>query len=166
MELYFIRHSDAENGTGKPDNDRELTESGKLKIKRAAEAWKTFNPLPDYIISSPLIRAVQTAEIVKKEFNFNEDIIKEHSLISGSRLEDLIAFVNNLEGKIFLIGHQPDFSNAVSSLISTAGAAVEFKKTSIAKISFSAKAKLGRGTLEFLIPAKAFQKEEFPGDPF
>ncbi len=56
-----------------------------------------------------------------------------------------------------LLGHEPDFSEHVSQLISNSGAKIDFKKGMIAKISFNGKAKLTRGVLEFLIPAKAYK---------
>ena len=159
MNIYLIRHGDAEKAAiGKKDFDRELTSSGIIKIKNAAGNWGNLIPSFDYIISSPLKRALQTAQILGEVFNYNREIIIDKKLAPGSRTEDLVEIANALDGEeIAFVGHQPDFGEHVSNLISSEGAYVEFKKGAIAKISFGNKAHLSKGTLEFLIPTGVFK---------
>lgn len=75
----------------------------------------------------------------------------------GSRTEDIISLVNEMPGDdIVLFGHEPDFSTHLSRLVSNSGAEFDFKKGAIAKIVFQGRARLSAGTLEFLVPVKAF----------
>src|SRR3990170_4168847 len=133
MNIYLIRHGDAEKASAlKKDFDRTLTPEGEQKIK--------------------------TAEIVAQVYKFTGKIITDKRLIFGNRTEELIDLANEVMGHdMAFIGHEPDFSEHVSNLISNSSAKIDFKKGMIAKISFSAKAKMSRGVLEFLIPSKAYK---------
>lgn len=159
MNLYLIRHGNAEKaGLNKSDFERELTEEGRQKLERAVKYWKNLIPEFDFIITSPLIRAKQTAEIIFKSFNSKHEIIIENTLKNGSETADILNIVNSLNGdNIALVGHQPDFSYHLSNLISSGSASLDFKKGAIAEVSFDGKAKLNRGMLEFLIPTGAFK---------
>ena len=159
MNIYLIRHGDAEKASmQKKDADRKLTQDGEQKIKSAAEGWKLLIPNFSHIISSPLIRAAQTAEIIAKVFDYKEKIITDKRLSPGTKTEALIDLANEIVGQdMAFIGHEPDFSDSLSDLISNSGVKVDFKKGMIAKISFGGKAKLSRGLLEFLIPVKAYK---------
>ena len=158
MNIYLIRHADAEKSSpSKKDYERKLTPEGISSIKAAVEGWKNLISSFDYIVSSPLKRAIQTAEIVAKAFHYKEEIATDKR-IAGGNTEDLIEIANSLDGKeIAFVGHEPDFSKHVSALISSSGSYVNFKKGMIAKISFENKARLAKGTLEFLIPARAYK---------
>jgi phosphohistidine phosphatase len=159
MNIYLIRHGDAEKAsTQKKDSERKLTPDGEQKIKTAAEGWKLLIPNLSHIISSPLIRAMQTAEIVAKVFDFKGKIITDKRLISGAKTEDLIDIAVEIMGQdMAFVGHEPDFSEHVSRLISSSDVKIDFKKGMIAKISFDGKVKMSRGVLEFLIPARAYK---------
>jgi phosphohistidine phosphatase len=158
MNIYLIRHGDAEKSSiGKKDFDRELTPSGSIKLKSAVLNWKNLIKGFDFIVTSPLARAIQTANVIAGLYNAEDKIIVDKKLSPGSRSESIVEITNSLEAEdIAFVGHQPDLSETLSDLISPKGAFVDFKKGSIAKISFSNKAGAARGTLEFLIPASAF----------
>jgi len=160
MNLYLVRHADAENTQpGKKDEDRRLTKEGKERIKGAADRWIYFIAKLDFICTSPYTRAVESAEIIAKSFQYDKEIIKDGALASGSYIKDLVELVNSLGGNdIMVVGHQPDLSEHVSSLISSNGALVDFKKGAIAKVSFNGKVNLAKGYLEYLIPAGIFLK--------
>lgn len=158
MNIYLIRHGDSEKSSvDKKDFDRELTPQGRSVTSNAALFWKKIIPAFDYIISSPYKRAVQTAEIIAGNFGLLNEIITDKKLSPGSSTEDLIEIARAYNcNNIALVGHQPDMSEHLSALISASGIKVEFKKSSIAKISFGSRVRMGRGTLEFLIPADIF----------
>ena len=159
MNIYLIRHGDAEKASvNKKDSERKLTPDGEQKTKISAEGWRLLIPQFSHIISSPLLRALQTAEILANVFDFPGKVITDKSLAPGNKTEALIDLANEMMGsEMAFIGHEPDFSEHVSHLISNSGAFIEFKKGMIAKISFGGKAKLSRGILEFLIPTKAYK---------
>lgn len=158
MNLYLVRHGAAEDKKpGKSDFDRELTEEGKKKMSTAAKGWKDIIPEFSMFISSPLIRALETAEIVRKAYGLKDEVIQDNRLMPGSKTEEVIALINEMAGEdVVLFGHEPDFSTHVSRLISNSGAEIDFKKGAIAKIVFPGRARLSAGRLEFLIPVKAF----------
>lgn len=70
MNIYLIRHGDSEGiSKGMKDSERKLTPEGEMKIRNASIFWKNIIPDFDYIISSPYVRAVQTAKIIAATFN-------------------------------------------------------------------------------------------------
>lgn len=158
MNLYLVRHSEAENiKKGQNDFDRELTESGKSIISNAANNWIKIIKSIDFLVSSQLIRAKQTAEIIKQSFQFQNEIIFDNRLNPGCKVENIIDILNELNGNnILIVGHQPDLSKITSALISDSIASIDFKKGTIAKISFDGKIRTGNGVLEFLIIPKIF----------
>jgi phosphohistidine phosphatase len=158
MNIYLIRHGDSEGiSKGLKDSERKLTPDGVLKIRNASLFWKNIIPEFEYIISSPYLRALQTAKIIATVYNFKKEIFIDKSLGCGSETESLIEIFNSFQsGEIALVGHQPDLSNHLSRLISGSGASVEFKKGAIAKISFNNKVREGKGVLEFLVPPGIF----------
>ncbi|MCK7517779.1 MAG: histidine phosphatase family protein [Ignavibacteriales bacterium] len=90
MNLYLIRHSIAENiSFDKKDFDRELTEEGKFVIKKSSEAWKNYIGNVEVILTSPLKRAIQTAEIISSNLQEIPNLIKDNNLGTGSRTADL-----------------------------------------------------------------------------
>jgi phosphohistidine phosphatase len=154
LNIYLIRHGSAEGKSirGK-DSDRNLTEEGKDEIKKTASILKRLVPSIDFIISSPLNRAVQTAEIIKKEFDLKNDVILDERLSPGSKIESLLDTANKLEAEdIVFVGHEPDFSGHASKLISSSGVKIYFKKGAVVSIYFDLKVRLSAGILEFLIP--------------
>jgi phosphohistidine phosphatase len=158
MNIYLIRHSDSEGiSKGLKDSERKLTPDGEIKIRNASLFWKNIIPEFDYIISSPYLRALQTAKIIASVYNHKKEILVDKRLGCGSETDSLIEILNSFQsGEIAIVGHQPDLSNHLSRLISSAGASAEFKKCAIAKISFSNKVREGRGALEFLVPPGFF----------
>lgn len=154
MNLYLIRHSISENiSTNKKDFDRELTEEGKVVIKNSADAWKKYIDEFDVILTSPLKRAVQTAEITSKIMQPFPNIILENNLGSGSRTSDLIEILNSTDKKnVAIIGHQPDLSIHIYNLCGSGNFNFSFPPATIAKIKFENKIRYGSGKLEFFIP--------------
>ena len=154
MNIILFRHGDAEDHSpGINDAGRKLTPKGEAITRQNVNLIKQLTGTPDYIVSSPLLRARQTAEIIAAEMNYTSEILVDEKLSSGSESNDVIDIANYLDApNILFVGHQPDLSKHVSYMISSSGAAVEFRKSSAAKISFSKKAAPGRGVLEFLIP--------------
>jgi phosphohistidine phosphatase len=158
MNLYLIRHGDAQNisDSGR-DYDRKLTRTGIEQMKLAAAGWQSLIDQFDVIVSSPYLRAVETAKIIADIFDYKKEIIIDNSLISGSGTAEILVLANSLNVvNIAMVGHQPDLSNHTSNLISSSNASIAFEKGTIAKISFSNNAIASKGVLKFLIPAECF----------
>ena len=159
MNIYLIRHADAESiSTAKSDFERKLSAKGKESIKKAAEGWKKLITSFDIIASSPLTRALETAEIIASVYNYKEKIITDKRITSGCKPEEVIDFLKDFkEDEIAIVGHEPDLSGCLSAFISSSGMNVDFKKGSIAKINFSGKVRASVGILEFIIPQELFK---------
>ncbi|GMU86617.1 MAG: phosphohistidine phosphatase SixA [Ignavibacteriales bacterium] len=159
MNVYLIRHGEAESGGySVTDFERRLTPHGKKVVKKAAEYWKKIIPLPDLIVSSPLLRAKETAEIVHDVFGVKSAIVFDR-LLAGNTDTDSVCEMINIFGvnSVMLFGHEPDMSTHLSNMTTGGHLHVEFKKAMIARISFPSRAGRGRGALEFLIPVKIFE---------
>ena len=122
MEVYFIRHGiAAERGTYADDEQRPLVNKGKVKTTKVAERLLATGLKFDLILSSPLVRAYQTAEILKQvglskaveTFTF----LKPDGNIS-EWLEWLESYrLENAKAKIALVGHQPELGEWIETLI-------------------------------------------------
>lgn len=154
MNLYLIRHSLAENiSTNKKDFDRELTEEGKLIISKASSAWKNYLGHIDVVLTSPLTRAMQTAEIISTNLQEIPNLIKDNNLGTGSRTADLIDLLNSIEYKnVIVVGHQPDLSHHINNFCGTGSFNLAFPPASLAKIEFENNIKYGRGRLIYFVP--------------
>jgi len=154
MNLYLIRHSIAENiSFDKKDFDRELTEEGKFVIKKSSEAWKNYVGNVEVILTSPLKRAIQTAEIISSNLQEIPNLIKDNNLGTGSRTADLIDILNSLEYKnVVVVGHQPDLSQHLNNFCGTGSFNLAFPPASLAKIEFDNSIKYGRGRLIYFVP--------------
>ncbi|HSP88138.1 MAG TPA: histidine phosphatase family protein, partial [Ignavibacteriaceae bacterium] len=131
---------------------------GKESIRKAAEGWKKIIKHFDVIASSPLTRALQTAEIIAEVFQYKEKIITDKKITSGSHLDDIIDLIKSVDGdNIAIVGHEPDMSRHLSAFVSSSGMYADFKKGYIAKIKFEGKIRASSGTLEFLIPQDLFK---------
>jgi phosphohistidine phosphatase len=159
MNIYLIRHGDAETiSSAKSDFERKLTAKGKESMKKAAHDWKKIIHSFDIIASSPLTRAVQTAEIIADVFNYHDKIITDKRITSGSMPDNLVDFLRLFKVEnIAIVGHEPDMSRNLSALVSSSGMYSEFKKGTIAKINYEGRIRLTGGTLVFLIPAETFK---------
>ncbi len=154
MNLYLIRHSIAENiSLNKKDFERELTEEGKFVIQKASEAWKNYVGKVDVVLTSPLTRAIQTADIISSNLQEVPNVIKDNNLGTGSRTSDLIDLLNSLKYKnVVVVGHQPDLSIHINNFCGSGNFNLAFPPASLAKIEFDNSIKYGRGKLIYFIP--------------
>jgi phosphohistidine phosphatase len=116
-KFLFIRHSLAvESHEFKGhDFDRPLTEKGKIRAKEFFKVIKKIYPVINYIITSKATRAKETAEILK-EFYSESIFIDTELLFPGANFKDFKEAVNNKDGIIAIVGHQPDLSEFISKL--------------------------------------------------
>ena len=124
---------------GMNDFDRPLTEEGRRKMHRAAKGIKKMVVSFDRVLSSPLVRALQTAEIVMEELEIpgRELVVTENLSPAGGRKE-LIREVNRIAvhaENIVLVGHEPDLSGLIELFcLGDAAGSVELKKGGLAKL--------------------------------
>jgi phosphohistidine phosphatase len=123
MNLYILRHAIAiERGTsGLEDAQRELTPEGAAKMTRIARGMSALDLQFDLILSSPYIRARQTADIVAEVFNLRDKLRFTENLVPGAEAEQVILEINKRYRKnenILLVGHEPMLSSLIAILIS------------------------------------------------
>ena len=163
MELLIVRHAIAvEHGDPafENDDDRPLTPEGIHKFRLAARGLKEMAPRLDRIVSSPLVRARQTAEILREVVAPNRKIeFCDHLVPSGDHSE-LLAYLNRLRAEsVAIVGHEPHLSGFTSYLLSGKDGAsfVEYKKGGAGLVDFSNSLAPGSGTLEWLIQPAALR---------
>lgn len=154
MNIYLIRHGEAEQTTeGKPHEERALTTNGIDIIKSSIETWKKFISNFDIILTSPLKRAKQTANILCGVFKSEFDVTEEICLLNGGITQDLLSVARSLDlNDIAMVGHQPDLGIHIASMIGSDATNFKLPPAAIAKIYFKERPVIGKGVLEFLLP--------------
>ncbi|MEA2402089.1 MAG: phosphohistidine phosphatase [Thermoleophilaceae bacterium] len=122
--LWLLRHGDAEDGS--PDAERPLTDKGREQARAAGAALKELGVKIDACLTSPKVRAAETARIVCEQLDGVEPQL-EPKLAGGPF--DAEALAAGLGDDVLLVGHDPDFSAAIHSLT---GAQVRMKKGGLA----------------------------------
>ena len=152
MNIYLIRHGEADN---RGSTEKVLTENGKKSLENLINYLDNFDIRLDYLVSSPLTRAKQTAEYFKRFLNNTNNLFSDNVLSPGCSTEDIISLAISLDSEnIAFVGHQPDMSRHLSKMISTSSANTSFSPGAIARVFFDYKIEKGEGILDFLIQAK------------
>jgi phosphohistidine phosphatase len=149
MKLCFLRHGEADwpNWT-KPDDERPLTERGRKEMKRVAKFFELLKFVPDAILTSPLPRASQTAEIVGKRLGIA--LQTEPALAHGFNIERLRRLLAKRDAEcIMLVGHEPEFSEIIGELT---GGKIKISKAGVALLEINRNCTAG--TLLWLFPPK------------
>ena len=123
--IWLLRHGDAEDGS--PDAERPLTDKGREQSRAAGAALKALGVELDACLTSPKVRAAETARIACEPLGVEPQL--EPKLAGGPF--DAEALAAGLGDDVLLVGHDPDFSMAVHSLT---GAQVRMKKGGLAGI--------------------------------
>ncbi len=129
MYLYFLRHGEADWPDWKKSDDaRPLTERGKKEMRVVAKFLDGLKVRPDLIVTSPLPRASQTAEIAAEYLKAK---CRTDELLSpGFGMSELRTVLKRHRAKsLMLVGHEPDFSEVISKLT---GAALKLSKAGVA----------------------------------
>lgn len=122
MEVYFIRHGiAAQRGTYGDDEQRPLVEKGQIKTTKVAQRLLTIGLRFDLILSSPLVRAYQTAEILQ-QVGLGKNIKTFATLKPDGAIAEWLEWLEqyqleNPHAKIALVGHQPDLGNWTEMLL-------------------------------------------------
>jgi len=164
MDLYIVRHAIAVD-RGSPafpwDDDRPLTPEGMHKFRLAARGLNRLDVQLDRILSSPLIRARQTAEILRDAISPDLEIEHTPHLKPSSEFADSLASVAALDAKaVAVVGHEPHLSGFASYLLAGPGgsASLMFRKGAVAFIHFPEDVGPGLGILEWLLQPGALRR--------
>lgn len=153
MQLLLLRHADALSSA--PSDDlRPLSDKGRQQAQRVARFCKHNDLRPDVILSSPFLRAEETARIVAEELG--GELVLSSFLASGmlpsAAMEELRAVARF--DCVMLVGHEPDLGELAGALLGAGGAgALHFRKATLASLDVESPTG-GGANLEFLVPAK------------
>jgi phosphohistidine phosphatase len=152
MLIYILRHGDAVQSSSLHDSERPLSDLGQQQASAVGEFVQSVNLHPDVIISSPLIRAVKTAEAIRRSANVAQIQMSEY-LIPGTRKEQLIEQLNKLgRNSVLLVGHEPHLSQTISFLLTgRENLPVEVRKCSLACLLASDPVRPGHALLQWLV---------------
>jgi phosphohistidine phosphatase len=157
MDLYLLRHGIAENGRpGMPDAERELTSEGRKKLREVMRVARAAGVQPDYVLTSPYARALQTAEIAAQILEYSGELLHTQALVPHSRPElvwDEVR-IHRDAAQLLLVGHEPLFSNLASFLLDAPSLRVDFKKGALLRIEIDQLGPKPRGVLRWFISPK------------
>jgi phosphohistidine phosphatase len=157
MELYLLRHGIAEDhASSGRDEDRRLTDEGRSKLRRVLERAHAAGVEPSLILSSPLKRAIETAELAAHELGYQGKITRTEKLVPDAAPSDVWSEIRSHreESSILLAGHEPLFSATVAFLLGSTRAMVEFKKAGLARIDVDTFGAEPRGVLQWMLTPK------------
>jgi phosphohistidine phosphatase len=123
--IYLLRHGDAERNNG-DDAARRLTEKGERQSEAAGQALAALGEKVDVCLTSPKVRAADTARLACKALGIEPEIAAE---LSEGRFDSLDLSAGR--GDVLLVGHEPDFSHEIVRLT---GAKVRLRKGGLAII--------------------------------
>jgi phosphohistidine phosphatase len=161
FELYLIRHGvAAERGESYPDDTkRPLTNEGVQKLRKEAKALVALDIVFDVILTSPLVRTRQTAEIVAAAFRNQPPIVNMASLAPGSTHNAIIEELTkqHRRHRLALVVHEPGLGEFASRLAGMRRP-LEFKKGAICRIDVAALPPTGPGQLRWFLTPRVLRK--------
>ncbi len=153
MDLYAIRHAIAVDEY-EDDSQRPLTDKGRKKMRQIAKGLRTLGVGFDLILSSPYVRAKETAEILADVFKVKAEIAFSENLIPMGDPDLLISEMNEKysANSIALVGHEPLLTSLVSFLVSeNASVDMTLKKGGVCRLSADDLHHSRKATLEWLL---------------
>jgi phosphohistidine phosphatase len=147
--LYFLRHGKAGSPRPTHDDARELTAGGEAALRAAAPLWRRLNLRPDVVLSSPLPRALRTAELFCEAVGGTA--VVDDRLRPGASWGDFArAMAAHPDARrVMFVGHEPDLSGAIVEL--SGAASVRMRKGGLACLEFYGIPEPGGGEIAWLL---------------
>ena len=150
MILYFLRHGRAGEQRAVDDDGRELTTEGVAALRGAIPLWRRLNLRPDLVLSSPLVRAGQTAELFSAGLDAPAPILEE-TLRPGA---DWGSFARAMARapdarRVLFVGHEPDLSSTAALL--SGGASIRLRPGGLVCVEFPGVPEPGAGEIAWLL---------------
>jgi phosphohistidine phosphatase len=160
LELYLIRHGVAEERGDKypDDSKRPLTAQGMSRLRKEARALDRLGVTFDQILTSPLVRTRQTADVFAEVIKGKPPVATVDALTPAGTAAAVIQELSKYarKGRIALVGHEPNMGELAARLIG-ARAPLEFKKGAVCRIDFETLPPKGVGHLVWLLPPKVLR---------
>ncbi len=150
--IVLLRHGIAEETSArKADADRELTAEGRRKMKDVARAFAEIFPEAEAIYSSPLVRAVQTAEAVVNAYREKLRVQITDSLRPQANPREFRKFLDQIEGDFAIFtGHEPNMTEFMLHLTAMPPSGLSLKKGGFYGVRFEG----GSAHLEWMVPPR------------
>jgi phosphohistidine phosphatase len=156
MQLWLVRHAVAaeRDEFDGPDAERPLTDKGRRRFREFCDWLTGETPMPRAILASPLVRAIETADVLAKAAGLKKsDIISTELLAPGVDLKALLGFVREQSADfVALVGHEPDMSRCLSEILG--GGEFAFGKGFVAAVEFTSTPAIGAGRLRWFVGPK------------
>jgi len=158
VTLYFLRHGDAGTAGGADDDGRELSDHGRAALQSAGRLWRRLNLRPDVVITSPLPRARQTAELAREAVGGSLEV--DDRLRPGASWGELArAMADHPDARrVMFVGHEPDLSAAIVLL--TGASSVRMRKGGLACLEFYGTPEPGGAEIAWLIDPDLYTEED------
>lgn len=157
MILYVIRHAEAtESSEMLPDEWRYLTKHGRSTVKKMRSKIGEYGPKARLIITSPLVRAVQTAELLAEKLKGKETVIVSELLKPGADLKQFIKYLKSHKDAncVMVVGHEPFLSFLVTELLDQTNDSINLKKAACAALKIHFNKNKKNVFLWYLAPGK------------
>lgn len=157
MQVYLLRHGIAEKDRpGLSDASRALTGEGRRKLRQVLKAAEKAQVQPTLILSSPLKRALQTAELAQEVLGYKNDILRSKALQPGSSVEQVWEEirVHRDQPALMLVGHNPLFAELSGYLLGSSEMQLDFKKGALLRVDFEEFRAHPRGVLRWYLTSK------------
>jgi phosphohistidine phosphatase len=157
MLVYVLRHGIADDAKpGEPDSSRALTNEGRKKLAQVLERAKKAGVAPTVILSSPYLRAKQTARQAAQAFDSESSVVETSALVPSGSPELVWDEVSEYrsEEQLMVVGHEPLLGELVSYLLDSPSLRVDMRKASLVAISLEGLRGGPRGVLQWMITPK------------
>jgi phosphohistidine phosphatase len=160
MILYVIRHAwaeEADEARWPDDRRRPLTKAGRKRFTAVVETLAERGFAPELVVSSPLVRCLETAQLVAQGLRDSPRVVPCEELAPGSDWPALVEWMRREAGReeqVAWVGHAPDVGHLVAALVGDQAAAIDFSKGAVAAIAFDTQLAPAAGVLRWLVTAK------------
>jgi phosphohistidine phosphatase len=153
MEIYILRHAIAEERRpGRSDQDRALTDEGRRKLRPVLERARAAGVAPSLVLTSPYVRAVQTAEMAAEALGYKGTIVRTGGLVPEAVWREIRDHRD--EKAILLAGHEPLLSEIGGYLLGVPALAIDLKKGALLRLDVDGSTREPHGTLQWLLTPK------------
>ena len=171
MDLVIVRHAIAEDRErfaqkGLDDAERPLTEKGRRRMAKAARGLLRIVDKPGVLATSPYVRALETAEILRRAYG-GLPLTRLSSLVPGARREDVLAWLEQARGNgardenrvVMIVGHEPALGELASWLITGETHAIfPLRKGGACALRFGDTVEPGSGELQWLLAPRQLRR--------
>lgn len=157
MQIHLLRHGIAEDPVaGRRDFDRTLTADGRRKLRALLKRAEASGVKPSLVMSSPFVRARETAEIAAEIMGPGAEILYTQALQPSADPEDVWEEIrlHKEEQQVLLVGHEPLFSRLTGLLLNSPQLQLDFKKGALLRVDIEPVGLRPRGVLKWLLVAR------------